>query len=302
MNKIVRIFKDPFYAVWKLLVKTSPHIKSDRMYIMLDTFLMTRRFPKLDNPKTYNDKVNWLKLNFKQPEYTEWVDKYKAKILAEKIIGKDHIIPTLGVWDSFDDIDFNSLPRQFVLKTTHDSGGVVICEDKLKFNIDAARKKINSSLNRNWYYIHREYPYKTCERKIIAEQFLTDGSIHGLVDYKFFCFNGVPKMVYVGSARMGKQQLDHFDMDFNLLPFERHFKHADVTPKKPASFESMKALAKKLSRGFLHVRVDLYDINGHLYFGELTFFPGAGIRPFNPKDWDYKVGEWLELPSSNQGG
>lgn len=251
----------------------------------------------LDNPRSYNEKLQWLKLYDHNPLYTRLVDKVEAKEYVAGIMGNyDIIIPTIAVYNSVDEIDFEKLPNQFVLKCTHDSGTVFICDDKDTFDKDKALERLSQRLKINYYQGNREWPYKDVPPRIICEKYMSDGSGKGLLDYKFFCFDGIPKMVYVGSARRGKQQLDHFDMDFNLLPFERHFHHADVTPTRPNNFDEMRQIAEKLSKGFTHVRVDLYDIDGKIYFGELTFHPGAGFRPFNPVEWDYKVGEWLHLP------
>ena len=258
----------------------------------------------LDNPKTYNEKLQWLKLYDRNPLYTKLVDKYEVKEYIANIIGKEHIIPTIGVWNNENDIDFDSLPQRFVLKCTHDSGGVIICTDKSKLDIQETKKKLHNGLKRDYFYVNREWPYKNVPHRIIAEEFMEDksqdaGQMEGLRDYKFFCFNGEPKMVYVGSARLGGSHIDHFDMDFNLLPFERHFGHAKETPQRPRMFEEMKSIAKTLCQGFAHVRVDLYTINNQIYFGELTFHPGAGFREFRPIDWDYKIGEWLKLPEKD---
>lgn len=254
-------------------------------------------FPNLDNPKTYNEKLQWLKLNDIHPEYTQLVDKCESKEHVKKIIGDEYIIPTLGVWNSFDEIPFDKLPNQFVLKTTHDSGGVVVCPDKSKLDIRTARRKLEKSLRHNYFYEHREYPYKNVKPRIIAEKYMVDESGTELKDYKFFCFDGKCKMLFIASGRRKNEiTFDFFDTNFNHLPFKQGHPWSDKEIKKPDNFDEMVKIAEKLSKGFRHVRVDLYNINGKIYFGELTFFHFSGNVPFVPKEWDYRIGEWLTLP------
>jgi hypothetical protein len=253
-------------------------------------------FPNLENPQTYNEKLQWLKLNDIHEEYTQLVDKYEAKEYVRNILGDDFIIPTLGVWNSFDEIDFDKLPDKFVLKTTHDSGGVVICSDKSKFDKQKARKKLEKSLKHNFFYEHREYPYKNVKPRIIAEQFMVDESGTELKDYKFYCFNGESKMLLIATDRSTEVKFDFFDSQFNHLPFKKGHPNSSKKIVKPEGYEEMKRVADKLCAGFRHVRVDLYNINGKIYFGELTFFPAAGNVPFEPAAWDKTIGDWLELP------
>jgi hypothetical protein len=252
----------------------------------------------LTNPQTYNEKIQWLKLYDHNPAYTEMVDKYEAKRYVAKIIGDEYIIPTLGVWQRFDDIDFNRLPDQFVLKCTQDSGGIYICKDKNNFNRQEARKKIESSLKTNYFYEHREWPYKNVKPRIIAEKYMEDSATQELRDYKFFAFNGEPKAVFIAKDRLKDEEtkFDFFDMDFNHLDFTNGHPNAPVLPEKPVNFELMKTLAARLSMNIPHVRVDFYEVNGKVYFGELTFSHWSGIVPFEPEKWDYIFGEWITLP------
>ena len=254
----------------------------------------------IENPQTYNEKLQWLKLYDRKPIYTLMVDKYEVKKYVANIIGEEYIIPTLGVWDRFDDIDFSRLPNQFVLKCTHDSGGLVICKDKSQFDISAAKKKINKCLKHNYYYFNREWPYKNVKPRIIAEQYMVDESGYELKDYKFFCFNGIPKAMFIATDRSDPNEdtkFDFFDMDFNHLPFTNGHPNAKHEIAKPSKFCDMKTLAARLSRDMPQIRVDLYNINGKIYFGELTFFHWSGMVPFVPEEWDYKFGEWLQLPN-----
>lgn len=300
INKIVKAIKNPYWASGVVLRRLmSKHIKDDRKFIRWEYFSGMRKFPNLDNPQTYNEKLQWLKLNDIHPEYTKLVDKVEAKKVVAKVIGEEHIIKTLGVWDRFEDIDFDLLPDAFVLKTSHGSGGVAVCHDKNLETIKAARKKIERSMRNNYYLEHREYPYKNIKPRILAEELMVDESGIELKDYKFFCFDGVPKMVLIVSGRGKDQRQDFYDMEFKLLPVQRkEHPNSGLKREKPSSFNEMKEIAMRLSKGMPHVRVDLYNINTKIYFGELTFFSGSGNIPFEPEEWDYKIGEWLKLPTT----
>ena len=253
----------------------------------------------LENPITYNEKLQWLKLFDRNPKYTTFVDKYEVKKEVAKIIGSEYIIPTLGVWDRFDEIDFTKLPSQFVLKCTHDSGGLVICENKSKFDIKKAKKKIEKCLKNNYYMQNREWPYKDVKPRIIAEKYMVDESGYELKDYKFFCFMGEAKAMFIASDRSNikeETKFDFYDMNFNKLPFKNGHPNSGRNIKKPDSFSLMKKLAEKLSVNFPQARIDFYDINGHVYFGEITFFHWSGFKKFEPKEWDKIFGDWITLP------
>lgn len=297
MNKFVRLFADPYWAFGVMLQRISSRlITDDRLYIKLDYFSGMKRFPDLEHPKTFNEKLQWLKLNDKHEEYTRLVDKYEVKKYVSGILGEDVIIPTLGVWDKFEEIDFAKLPDQFVLKTTHDSGANVIVKDKKALNMERTKKILKKSLKCNPFYRHREYPYKDAKPRIIAEKFMVDESGTELKDYKFFCFDGEVKFLFVATDRPLDTRFDFFDTDFNHLPFKQGHPWAKKEIKKPENFEEMKRMACILSKGMPHVRVDLYNINGHIYFGEMTFFHFAANVPFDPPIWDEKIGSWLKLP------
>lgn len=250
-----------------------------------------------DSPKTFNEKLQWLKLYDRKPIYTTIVDKYAVKKYVADRIGEEYIIPTLGVWDHFDDIDFESLPNQFVLKCTHDSGGLLICRDKDSFDKKEAKRKIRKCLKRNYYWSGREWPYKDVPRKIIAEKYMEDKETGQLRDYKLYCFNGEPKIIMINSDReIGKTKADYFDMDFNWLDLKWGYEHAAVKPLKPKNFEKMKELATILSKDIPELRVDFYEVNNKIYFGELTFFDGSGFDKIEPREWDEKLGGWITLP------
>lgn len=299
MKKIIKLINDPFWACGVILRRfLSRYINDDKLFIKWEFFFAMKYFPNLKKPLTYNEKLQWLKINDIHDEYTSLVDKYEVKKYIKRLIGDEYIIPTLGVWDKFEDIDFNKLPNQFVLKTTHDSGGIIVCKDKSKLDLDYARNKINRSLRHNYYLEHREYPYKNVKPRIIAEQYMVDESGTELKDYKFFCFNGNVKFLFVATDRPYDTRFDFFDTSFKHLPFKQGHPWATKKISRPTRFEEMLDIATTLSKGFPHVRVDLYNINGKIYFGELTFFHFSGNVPFEPKEWDYKIGEWLELPKS----
>lgn len=297
-------------AAFKYMVNADYRFKIDsgrgKYNDMPDREYLQRRFQaefgkslNLDSPQTFNEKLQWLKLYNRKPEYTMMVDKYKVREYIAQMIGEEYLIPLLGVWDDPDEIDFDALPNQFVLKCNHNSGtGMCICKDKSKLNIEKVKKELRKGLKEDYYLKFREWPYKDVPRKIIAEKYMEDASGE-LRDYKFYCFNGVMKFVMINSDRNTDKptRADYFDRDFNWLDFTWGYSHAEVHPQKPEQFEKMVAIAERLSKGLPHIRVDLYDCNGKIYFGELTFFDGSGFDKIEPLEWDYKIGEMLKLPS-----
>ena len=275
----------------------------DKIYINIKFYKNFGKFVDFDNPQTYNEKLQWLKLYNRDPFYNLIVDKYLVKQYVEDKIGKQYIIPLLGVWNHFDDIDFSKLPEQFVLKTNHDCGGVIVCKDKSKFDYKNAKDKLEQHLKNNYYWEHREWPYKDVKPVIFAEKYMVDESGYELKDYKWFCFNGEPKLLFIAQDRDNPNEetkFDFFDMDFNLLPFTNGHPNSGVKRKKPAGFDKMRDLAAELSKGIPHVRVDFYDINGEIYFGELTLFHWSGFVKFEPEEWDYKLGSWITLPEKQK--
>lgn len=273
---------------------------SDKAYLKLAFRMEMGKKLDLENPKTYNEKLQWLKIYDRKPIYTTMVDKYAVKKLIAEKIGEQYVIPTLGVWDSFDDIDFDSLPHQFVLKCTHDSGGLVICRDKSKLDIDAARKKINKFLKREYFWGKREWPYKDVPPRIIAEQYMEDEETAELRDYKFFCFNGSMEALFIATDRQvpGEEvKFDFFDKNCERLPLKQGHQNAKNLPKMPGRFNEMKTLAEILSKDIPHVRIDFYEVNGKVYFGEMTFYHFSGLVPFEPEEWDYTFGSWITLPN-----
>jgi len=292
MNFVTRVFFAVERRGWL-------NFLSDRSYIKIMFYMNIGKKLDLKAPKTFNEKLQWLKLYDRRPEYIQLVDKYEVKKYIANQIGDKYVIPTLGVWDRFDDIDFDALPDQFVLKCTHDSGGLVICKSKAQFDKDVARKKINACLNRNYYWHGREWPYKNVKPRIIAEQYMEQNGEKDLTDYKFYCFNGEPKFLYVsvGLSNHETAQIGFLDLDWELMPMRRtDFAELTNIPPKPINFDKMVEFARELSHNIPFLRVDFYEINGKLYFGELTFYPGAGFTVLKPEEWDKTFGDWITLP------
>ena len=267
----------------------------DELYISLMYWKHFRRFPNLKDPKTFNEKLQWLKLNNQKPEYTTMVDKHLVKAYVADMVGQEYIIPTLGVWETADQIDFDALPNQFVLKWNHDSGSVIICKDKSTFDRQAAVEKLSGWQDHNGFWYGREWPYKNVQPRIIAEQFLED--MDELVEYKLFCFHGEVKMVLVckGRAHSGERTNDFCDRELNRLPFTSLNPNSKGDLKVPKELPDLIAFAEKLSAGIPHVRVDTYLADGKIYFGELTFFHNSGFCPFDPPHWDRMVGDWIDI-------
>lgn len=254
------------------------------------------------NPVTFNQKLQWLKVYDRKTEYTQMVDKYAVKKYVADKIGEEYIIPTLGVWDSFDEIDFETLPDQFVLKCTHDSGSVVIVRDKSKFDKEKAQKKIKRALGRNPYNVNREWPYKNVPRRIIAEKYMVDESGRELKDYKVMCFDGIPKLIQIHCGRFETHTQDFYDIQWCKQDIEQGSLQSNILMEKPIFLEQMLELSEYLSRNIPHLRVDWYYVEGQLYFGEVTFFDGAGFEMFKPEKWDYKLGEWIDLSKIGKKG
>ena len=298
LKKIISCIKNPKKILYYLDRKGLCRI-NDEEYIKMMYNEKFNTYPDLKSPKTFNEKLQWLKLYDRNDEYTKMVDKYEAKKYVREKIGEEYIIPNFGVWEKFDDIDFEKLPNQFVIKCTHDSGGLVICKDKAKLNIKEARKKINNCLKRNYYYPSREYVYKNIKPRIIAEKYITNGSEEELKDYKILVFNGKAKCSFVCSDRYNKEKglaIDFFGINWKHMPVKRHYRNSDEEIQKPINYEKMIELSEKLAEGIPFVRVDFYEINKKIYFGELTFYPGAGLEEFEPVEYDKLLGDMLELP------
>lgn len=298
MNELAKLIKNP-YVVFRLpKLQQRMRLLPDAVYLKLVYRARIGRPLNLNSPKGFNEKLQWLKLYDRNPLYTKLVDKAEVKPWVAERIGWEHVVPTLGVWDSFDDIDFGALPERFVLKCTHDSGGLAICRDLLTFDMAAARRKIERSLANNYFWSGREWPYKDVRPRIIAEEYLDPaGEQVGLTDYKVMCFGGQARCEFTCTGRAdGNLHVDFFDTEWNHMPFTRHYPNADVPPEAPERLKDMVAMAERLSEGMPFVRVDFYEVAGQYYFGEMTFYPGSGMEEFDPERWDEELGSWIELP------
>ncbi len=296
MRPLLEYIKHPIYAVSALLRQSASFIP-DKLYLTLLYRCKMGKWIDWKNPQTFTEKIQWLKLYNRKPEYTTMVDKFAVKDHVADVIGCEYIIPTLGVWNTPTEIDFDALPDKFVLKTTHGGGGggVVICRDKATFDVVAARSKLRNSLKSDIYKYYREWPYKNVPRRIIAEKFIDVPDKADLTDYKFFCFNGEPRFLKVDFDRFVDHHANYYDLEWNLLPFgeaeippvESHVEHC------PPNFDKMITIARKLSKGHPFLRVDLYNVAGRIFFGELTFYPASGLGAFSPCKYDFEIGNRL---------
>ena len=294
MNKLSKFIKSPL-LLFVFLSNRGINLLNDKTYLKIRYYATFKKFLNLKNPQTFNEKLQWLKLNDRKDIYTKMVDKYEAKSYVSKIIGNKYIRPTLGIYNNFDEIDFNKLPNQFVIKCTHDSGGLVIVTDKSKLDIEKAKKKLNKSLKRNYYYPGREWPYKNVKPRIIIEKYMKDNKNNSMRDYKFFCFNGNPYCILVCSDRDIDLKETFYDLEWKVMRLKRPNHKLDNSIEKPHNFEKMIEFSKKLSSKISFLRVDFYEINGNLYFGELTFYPASGFGKFEPEEWDLKLGNLIDL-------
>ena len=272
----------------------------DEPYLKFLYRVRTGKKLNLESPVSINDKIQWLKLHDRKPVYTKMVDKIASKEFVAERIGEKHIIRTLGCWKSFKEIDFDSLPDQFVLKCNHDSGGLVIVKDKSRLDMKKAEKIISRSLRRNFYKNSREWPYKGIKPMVFAEEFL-DGGENGLTDYKFFCFDGDPKFINVSRfEHTDDEEISFYSLDWELTPFQRtDHKRLSVVPPRPRHLEEMTELARRLSKGVPFLRVDLYEYDDRVYFGEPTLYPTAGLAQYGPEGWSETLGSWIPLPKKN---
>lgn len=294
-NKLLNFVKNPFLLIPSLGFRGFFRWIPDATWLKIIFRIKTGYKLNLKEPKTFNEKLQWLKLNDRNPLYTKLVDKFAVRDYVKDTIGEEYLVPLLGVWDCFDDIDFEKLPDRFVLKCTHDSGGLVICKDKKKLDIPSIKKKICKCMKFNYYWAFREWPYKDVKPRIVAEEYLEDekGSLN---DYKIFCFNGVAKVWFLITGRSsGDTRCDYYDFDGKLLPLTQGYPNSGTKRNMPPEVFQMKKLAEKLTSGMKHCRADFYLVNGKIYFGELTFFDSSGLEKFEPVEWDYKFGNMIDL-------
>lgn len=278
------------------------HLNKIKHSMSVEEFLK-RRFKislgynlNLHNPQTYNEKLNWIKVNYHDDLMTVCCDKILVKEYVKNLIGEEYIIPTIQVWDNTDEVNFDNLPDRFVIKCNHNSGkGLIVCKNKNELAIDTCKQKLVEALKEDYFAKFYEWPYKNIKRKILAEQYI-ESDEKGLIDYKFYCFNGEPKYLLIASDRTIGVKFDYFDINLNPLPFEQGGKRGHYQIKNIKNYDKMVAIARKLSKGFPHVRVDLYNLEGKILFGELTFFDSAGFGRFKPRQWDYEFGKQFALP------
>lgn len=278
-----------------ILLSHTKTLWPDKLYIKYLYYFNFGKPLDLKNPRSYNEKCQWLKLYNREPVYTTMVDKYLVKEYVKQRIGEEYVIPCYGMWEKANDIDYNKLPERFVLKCNHDSSSVIVVREKGAVDKKAIAKKLNKCLRTTYYYGSREWPYKNVKPCIFAEMLLDEGTGKELHDYKFWCFNGHPKYMYI--TNKGKVVKENFyDMDFNPVDINHGFYRTVPEYKKPGCFEEMKSLAENLSHGIPFVRVDFFFVNGNVYFSEFTFYDWGGTRPFIPEETDLFLGELIKLP------
>lgn len=289
-NKIILFLKWVRQYIFRII--------PDKLYLKIIFRIKVGKKLDLKNPQTFNEKLQWLKLYNRNPEYTMMADKYKVRDYVKQKIGEEYLIPLIGVYDKFDDIDFDKLPNQFVIKCNHDSGSVVICKDKKNFDIKKARKKINRALRYNYYYVGREWQYKNIERKIMVEEYLSkiDTNVN---DYKFFVFNNKFVYSFICSERQEKVKFTFFDKNGKFMDVKQGNADYDKNIKLPINYKKMITLSEELAKDIPELRVDFYEVDGKIYFGELTFFDSSGFDKFEPDSWDKTIGSWLVLPKNN---
>lgn len=295
-NKIIRVIKNPELLIVHICRYWPFRLISDKLYIKIYFKAYQGYKLNLDSPQTFNEKLQWLKLYDRNEKYTMLTDKYMVREYIKNEIGEEYLIPILGAWDNANQINFDKLPNQFVLKCNHDSGSVVICKNKEELNIKEAICKLNKALKKQYFWKSREYNYKNIKRKIIAEKYMEDEEEHDLKDYKFFCFNGEPKFIQVDMGRFTNHIRNFYTTDWNYIPVNFNcYNDEKVIVQKPKKLEEMLSLVKKLSKNFVMVRVDLYQINGKIYFGEMTFHHGGGGDRIRPFEYDKEWGKYIKL-------
>lgn len=269
----------------------------DRVYLKMLYYANTGKRLSIKNPQTFNEKLQWLKLYDRKPLYTTLVDKYEVKNYVASIIGEDHIIPTYGVWDRFEDIEFEKLPSQFVLKCTHNSGGVLICKDRNKFDKENAKQRIEKCMRKNYFWSSREWPYKNVKPRIIVEKYMED---RGFADkepneYQFWCFNGIPRFISAIFQPHGDNMKATYDIEWNRLAFVTSYPEYQSEVDIPSGFEEMKNIAIQLSKNQIFARIDFLVFNSNFYFGEITKFPASGFVRWQPTETDKELGYMLNI-------
>lgn len=301
MKKIKKYLRNPFWIILFLGRRNFFNWVPDKLYLKIIFRIVMGYWFDLKNPKTFNEKLQWLKIYDRQPLYSKLVDKYDVRQYVAEKIGEKHLIPLLGVWNSFDEINFDKLPNQFVLKCTHDSGSVIICTDKKLFDYSLAKKKLVKHLKKNLYWALREWPYKNLKPRIIAEKYMSDGENYVPEDFKVYCVNGEPKYIVVFHNRFNSSKIlmeTVYDASLNIqnCSFDEHFVATSEPFPYPEKIKEMFSLAKILCENFAQIRTDFYIIHNQIYFGELTLSTASGLTHFVPNEWDKRMGDMIMLP------
>ena len=299
MSKIRTFIENPQYFITSPAAKGWLNWVPDSLYLKLLYRVIMGRKLNLKNPKEYNEKLQWLKLNDRKPEYSTMVDKYEVRGYIEDLLGDKYLIPCLGIYDSVDDIDIDALPDRFVLKCTHDSGSVEICKDKSSFDIECARHRLSQAMKRNYYATYREWPYKYVKPRIIAEGYL-EGDGGDLKDYKVMCFNGEAKIIEVHENRFveGKVHTQTFyDREWNIVPLTQvETVTVDRPGERPRQLDEILRLSELIAKDMYHARIDWYIEGDKIYFGEITFFDGSGFESFSTPEMERMLGDMINLP------
>lgn len=296
INRVIRLLKRPHSIVKALGTRGLLNWMPDKIYLKLIYRAEVGGKLNLNSPSTYTEKLQWLKIYDRNPKYIEYVDKFKVRSIISDSIGGQHLIPLIGVYNSVEEIDWAKLPNQFVLKCTHGSHCNIICKDKGELDIELAKSKLNKWMKKSWYWFGREWVYKEIKPRIVCEQFMVDNSNEGLKDYKFLCFNGKAKSIFIAQGLGKNRKSDFYDLNFQHIPVKQHNENSDSISERPINLKKMIELSEVLSKDIPHVRVDFYEINGKVYFGELTFYHFSGLRKFEPDSYDKLLGKWLKLP------
>ncbi len=304
LKTMIKLLSNPnefAIALFNNIVRTGIFNKlNNETFLRLRYYVVFHKRLNLKNPRAFTEKIQWLKLYFLKTEFTNMVDKCSAKEIVKEKVGEDYVIPTIGFWERFEDIDFAHLPNKFVLKTTHGGGGsgIIICRDKKYFDKNKAKRILEKSMKTDIYKVLREWPYKNVRKGIIAEALVEQSDGQGLLDYKFFCFNGKVKFFKVDFGRFTSHRANYYTREKKLLPWiESNFPpDPQINHHFPENFDEMIAIAEKLSDNLPFLRVDLYNVNGKILFGEMTFYPASGMEEFKPNGVDVEIGDMLTLP------
>lgn len=302
MKSLTFYFKNPKKTIYYIFNKFS-HLLPDKLHLKVQYRMAMGEKLNLENPKTFCEKIQWLKLYNRKPEYTMMVDKLTVKKYVADIIGSEYVIPLLGAWDRVEDIDLDSLPNSFVLKTSHGGGsvGIYICKDKRQIDKEKLFAVMTSAMKQNIYKMTGEWPYKNVKKRVFAEKYMANSSDNNdLADYKWYCFDGEPCFCQVILDRHTAETIDFFDKEWNHQEFiglNPNVSHAQTLPDKPENLQNHIEIARKLSKGIPFCRVDLYEICGKTYFGEITFYPASGIGKFSPHEYNTILGDMIKLPS-----